>query len=243
MKKNLFFAALLCSATFISCSSDDTSERLNETTAKYIKTMTVVDTENGTNETVTVNYDANGRVSNVTDGTDSSTMVYNDNNQLTAVTGESEPFSMSELYQAPYDAYEIGDVTEYDTNGNPIKLRLFDRDDNGMIAEEYVSEITYDSQINPFLHTMEKAGFLQVLENISLNFSAVPTAQELIAAKQLLWVNNPKRFVVKKLSGEIVEEAVANYVYNADGYPTSATFTSTNGDGISVASATYTYQP
>lgn len=241
MKKNLFLAAFISSATFISCSSDDTAERLSETTAKYIKTMTVVETENGTNETVTVNYDANGRVSNVTDGTDSSTMVYNDNNQLTAVTGDSEPFSMSELYQAPYDGYEIGDVTEYDSNGNPTRLRLFDRDDNGMITNEYVSEIYYDTQINPFLHTMEKAGFLQVLENISLNFSAVPTSQELIAAKQLLWVNNPKRFVVKKLSGEIVEEAVANYVYNADGYPTSATFTSTNEDGISVASATYTY--
>lgn len=243
MKKNLFLAALLCSATFISCSSDDTTERLSESTAKYIKTVTVVDTENGTNETVTVNYDAAGRVSSVTDGTDSSTMVYNDNNQLTALTGDSEPFSMSELYQAPYDGYEIGDVLEYDANGNPIKLRLFDRNDSGAIEEEYVSEITYDSQVNPFLHTMEKAGFLQVLENISLNFSAVPTAQELIAAKQLLWVNNPKRFVVKNLAGEIVQDAVANYVYNADGYPTSATFTSTNADGVSVVSTTYTYLP
>lgn len=242
MKKNLFLAALLCSATFISCSSDDTTERLSES-AKYIKTVTITDTENQTNETLTVNYDANGRVSNVTDGSDSSTLVYNDNNQLTTITGDSEPFSMSELYQAPYDGYEIGEVLEYDANGNPTKLRLFDRADNGMITDEYVSEIYYDSQTNPFLHTMEKAGLLNVFDRISLNFSAIPTSSELIAAKMLLPVNNPKRFVVKNLAGQTIENSVANYVYNADGYPTSATFTSTNEDGVSVASAIYTYLP
>lgn len=242
MKKNFFLAALLCGSVLISCSSDDSSDNLSSN-ARYIKTVNVIDSENGFNQTWTVNYDTDGRVKNITDGIELSTMVYNENNQLTTITGDSEPFSMSELYQAPYDGYEFGEVLNYDSNGNPKKLRLFSRDYEGTIEEEYVSDIYYDTQTNPFLHTLNKAGILEVLDNIDLNFSSVPTAQELIVAKVLLPVNNPKRFVVKTLSGEVKTETVANYVYNSDGYPTSATFTTTNEDGVSVASATYTYQP
>ncbi len=241
MKKNLLLASVISCAALISCSSDDSSDNLSDV-AKYIKTFDVVNTETGSNRTMTVNYDSNGRVRNVTDGTESSTMVYNDNNQLTTVTGDSEPFSMSELYQAPYDGYEFGEVLNYDSKGNPTKLRLFSRDYDGVIEEEFVSEITYDSQTNPFLHTLNKAGILDVLDNIDLNFSAVPTSQELIAAKMLLPVSNPKKIVVKTLSGRVTNEMVANYVYNSQGYPTSATFTSTDEYGVSVASALYTYQ-
>src|SRR4051812_15344169 len=99
MKKNFILAAFLSSALFISCSSDDSSNNLSDT-ARYIKTVNVVSTDDASNDTMTVNYDANGRVTNVTDGTETSVFVYNDDNHLTTVTGDSDPLSMSELYQA-----------------------------------------------------------------------------------------------------------------------------------------------
>ncbi|HEY0045666.1 MAG TPA: hypothetical protein VGB44_03045 [Flavobacterium sp.] len=242
MKKTLFLAALL-SVSLYSCDSDDDASDNLSSTARYIKTVSVVNTDDGTNETLTVNYDADGRVSNVTDGFESSTMVYNDNNELITVTGESDPLSMSDLYQAPYDAYEYGDVLEYDSNGNPSVLQLFDISDEDGSTIEYTGEITYDAETNPFLHTLDKAGILDVLDNIDLNFSTTVTSQELVSAKLLLPSNNPKRMVVKTLDDVIVADVVANYVYNADGYPTSATFTTTTDEDVSISSATYTYLP
>ena len=227
--------------SLFSCNSDDASDNLSST-ARYIKTVNVVNTEEGTNETLTVNYDGDGRVSNVTDGFESSTLVYDDG-QLTTITGDSEPFSMSELYQAPYDGYEFGEVLEYDSNDNPTLLRLFDISDEDGSTIEYRGEITYDSETNPFLHTLDKAGILDVLDNIDLNFSSTVTSEELVSAKLLLPSNNPKRMLVKTLANEVVADVVANYVYNAAGYPTSATFTTTTDEDVSVSSATYTYLP
>ena len=65
----------------------------------------------------------------------------------------------------------------------------------------------------------------------------------IVVAKLLLPVNNPNHFVIKTLSGQVKAEVVATYVYNSDGYPTSATFTSTSEGDVSVSAATYTYQP
>jgi len=244
MKKILFCLSLASFALLTSCSSDSSSENLPEN-AKYIKTVHMVDTEDGTDETITVNYNTDGSVSSVTDGTETNGFVYNGSNQLTTITGDSDPFSISELYDAPYDGYEFGEVLQYDSNGNPKKLRLFERDYDGNIVDEYVGEITYDSQANPFLHTLEKAGILDVLDGVELNFSAVSTSEEIVMANQLLFVNNPKTFTVKDLENNVRETVVANYVYDADGYPTSATFTSTDVDSgdISVSTATYTYLP
>jgi hypothetical protein len=243
MKKNLISAGALCLAFLSSCSSDSSSEDLpnNE---KYIHTVHTVDTENGTDETLTVNYNTDGSVSNVSDGTESHSFVYNDSAQLTTVTGDSEPFSISEMYNAPYDGYEFGEVLQYDGNGNPKKLRLFQRDYDGSILDEYTSDITYDANANPFLHTLNKAGILDVLDNVEINFSSVPQVEELVIAKALLPVNNPKTATIKDVDGNVMDTLVANYVYDADGYPTSATFTHTDSDGsVSVSTATYTYMP
>lgn len=243
MKKNLLCAGLLGLAVLSSCSSDSSSDTLPDN-AKYIKTVHTVNTEDGTDETVTVNYNTDGTVSSMSDGTEINSFVYNDNNQLTTMTGDSDPFSISELYQAPYDGYEFGEVLQYDSNGNPKKLRLFERDYDDNIIDEYTSDITYDTQANPFLHTLNKAGILDVLDNVELNFSSVPQAEELVIAKALLPVNNPKTATIKDSDGNVVDTVVANYVYDADGYPTSATFTHTDSDGsISVLTATYTYLP
>lgn len=243
MKKSLFCLSLATFAALTSCSSDSSSENLPEN-EKYIHTVHVMNTGDGTDETVTVNYNTDGSVSNVSDGTETSSFVYNDNNQLTTITGSSEPLSMSELYQSPYDGYEFGEVLQYDSNGNPKKLRLFERDYDGNIMAEYTSDITYDSQANPFLHTLEAGGILDVLDNVDINFSSVPTSDEIVAASQLLFVNNPKTFTLKDMDNNVIDTVVANYVYDSEGYPTSATFTHTDNSGnISVSTATYTYMP
>ena len=243
MKKTLFLFSIGAFASFASCSSDSSSEDLPGT-AKYIKTVHMVDTSDGTDETVTVNYNTDGSVSNVTDGTETSTFVYNDSDHLTTITGDSDPLSMSELYEAPYDGFEFGEVLQYDSNGNPKKLRLFERDYDGLIIAEYTSDITYDSQANPFLHTLDKAGILDVIDNIDINFSSTPGSEQLVVASQLLFVNNPKTFTVKDSENNVIDTVVANYVYDGQGYPTSGTFTHTDDSGdISVSTATYTYLP
>ncbi|HEX9979327.1 MAG TPA: hypothetical protein VGB50_02045 [Flavobacterium sp.] len=245
MKRILFCSAFAFSAVFYSCSSsDDASDNLDDTPERYISSMQLISAQDASdNASLTINYDTEGKVTNVSDGTETSIMVYDDSDNLTTVTGESDPFSISELYQAPYDGYEVGEVLDYDNNGNPIKIRLFERDEDDNIIDEYVSDIYYDAKPNPFLHTLNAAGILDVLDNVELNFSSVPTSEEIVMAKLLLPVNNPKRFVIKNLEGEVIEDMVAAYVYDADGYPTSATFTETNSDGTFIYMATYNYLP
>lgn len=247
MKNRLLSAIALFSALFLGSCSDDSSETFNDAngnvTKKYVKTVAVTSTQYPEDNSVfTVNYDAAGRVTSTSDGTDTSQFVY-ENNNLTTVTGSSDPLSISELYESPFDAYEVGEVTNYDTNGNPVRLRLFERNDSGMILEEYVGEITYDNTPNPFFYTLEAAGILEVLDNVELNFSLTPQAQELVMAKQLLPVNNPKKFVVKKQNGQVVGQVVGDYVYDAAGYPTTATFTSTSDGEVKVWAASFTYRP
>ncbi|RZJ29424.1 MAG: hypothetical protein EOO48_07530 [Flavobacterium sp.] len=243
MKKKLFCLSLATFAVMTSCSSDSSSSDL-PSNAKYIKTVHVVNTAEEEDQTVTVNYNTDGSVANVTDGTDTNGFVYNDNHQLTTITGSDDPLSMSELYQSPYDGYEFGEVLQYDNNGNPTQLRLFERDYDGNITQEYRGFITYDPQANPFLHTLEKAGILDVIDNVDINFASVPGTEQIVTASQLMFQNNPKTFTVKDLDNNVIDTVVANYVYDAEGYPTSGTFTDTDDSGsVSVTTATYTYLP
>lgn len=246
--KNKFFTMLaLCAVMSLTSCSDDSSESYNDannnnTTAKYIKSLVIVPTGNTQEtKTLTVNYDANGRVTNTSDGTDTSYFVYQNNN-LTTVTGSGDPLNIADLYQSPFDAYEVGDVVSYDSNGNPTVLRLFERDDTGMIVNELRGELLYDNTPNPFFHTLKAAGIIDVLDGVRLNFSMTPQAQNIILAKMLLPVNNPKKAVVKNMSGQVTGQMVADYVYDAAGYPSSATFTETSEGQVNVYVATYTYK-
>ena len=105
-------------------------------------------------------YDANNRVSSITDGTETSLLVY-ENNQLANVTEGGETMNVEDLYESPYDAFETGEVINYDNNGNPQNLRFYeteyDWETNSDVTTEYRAEIIYDAKPNPYFYTLQAA--------------------------------------------------------------------------------------
>ncbi len=246
--KFLRVAALAVFIALTSCNKDDNAsgnfEDANGNVAKkYIKKIQYTSTQDTSdNQTFTVNYDANGRVSNASDGMDTSVFVY-DNDNLANVTGNNDNLVVEEMFNSPYDGYEAGEVLEYDSKGNPVKVRLFERDDfTNDITDEFIGELTYDNKPNPFFYTMEAAGIIKVLDQVELNFSMVPQASEIVKAKMLLPVNNLSKMVVKTTGGAVMSTIKSDYVYDNDGYPTSATFTQTTDGETYISTATYTYK-
>lgn len=243
MKKKLITMSLLM-AVFMSSCTDSTSDEFDNgngnAVARYIKTITSNSSDDDGPSTVTVNYDASGKVTSVTDGTETSAFIYNNNN-LTTVTGEGDPFAISELYQAPYEAYEIGQVLAYDSNGNPTDIRLFQ--DNGWgDVEEFSAKVTYDSAPNTFFHTMKAAGIIDVLDNVDINLNMQGTPQQIIQARLLLPVNNPTKVVIKDLQGAVVSTTITTYNYNSVQYPTTAIVVTTEDGDSETATFTFTYK-
>ncbi len=243
--KNKFLSAFALATVFAftSCSddSDSSNDPINNSDKKYITHVNVIPADTEMDEGhLTVSYDANGRVTSASDGEETSIFAYQDGD-LANVSGSSDVLTITDLFVDPYDGYEFGEVLDYDNNGNPVELRLFEKDYDGMIIAEYTATITYDQKPNPFYATLEAAGIIEVLDNIDLNFSATPQAEELIKAKLLLPVNNPKKVVVKDEAGHVTKQVVADYVYS-ENYPVTGTFTETGDDGTHIYAATFTYR-
>ena len=246
--KNRILTAFAAVAFLLSasCSSDDATATFIDANGnvgkRYMKSVQTTSSDSSSdNKTLTITYDANGRVTNAFDGTQSSTFTY-ENGGLTNVTGTNDVLIINDLFQAPYDGLEYGDVLEYDSYGNPVEVRLYERDWNGAIIAQYTGEITYDAKPNPYFYTLEAAGIIAVLDNVELNFSMTPQSEELIKAKMLLPVNNPKKLVIKDIDGNMKAQIVADYVYDSTNYPTYATFTETSENSVKVYTAAYTYK-
>lgn len=244
MKKKLILASLL-TAVFMSSCSDSASDEFDNgngnAVAKYIKTIRVTPTDGSQDPSnLVVSYDSAGRVTSVTDGVESSFFVY-ENNNLANVTGDGEPFAINELYQAPYQAYDIGEVLNYDSKGNPTDIRLFQENYMGEI-EEFTAKVTYDAAPNTFFYTLKAAGIIDVLDNVELNLNMQSLPQEIVEARLLLPVNNPTKVVIKDATGAVVSTTRTDYVYTSDNYPTSATITETSEDGVSITAVAYTYK-
>lgn len=245
MKKKLILASLLF-AVFASSCSDSSSDEFDNGNAgaaqKYLKTLTITPTDGSDSPSnFAVNYDSSGRVSSITDGVQSNFFVYQNSN-LANITGEGEPFMISELYQAPYEAYEIGEVLNYDSKGNPTDIRLFQENRYDGEIEEFTAKVTYDTAPNTFFYTLKAAGIIDVLDNVELNLNMQSLPPEIIKAKLLLPVNNPTKVVIKNASGSVVSTTQTDYVYTADKYPTSATITETSEEGVSILAVAYTYK-
>lgn len=251
MKLKLQITLLTVLAAFMSCSEDSATDEFNQAnqnaTVKLITNLSVVSAQDASeNQSVTINYNGNNQVSNITDGVETSILVY-DNDNLTNVTGEGETLNVEELYESPYDAFETGEVLQYDSNMNPVSIRFleeeFDFVANTMSVVEYFAEIEYDATPNPFFYTLEAAGIIDVLDNVDLNFSMDVQAPEIVQARLLLPTNNIKKITYKDEDLTPIYQIVANYVYDAQNYPSTGTVTSTDleDDSVSVYTTTFTY--
>lgn len=247
MKTKLFFAlSLFSSVALTSCSgdsSDDFEDSNGNVAHKYITNITTVPSGgSGDTRVFNVIYNNEGKVVQTTEGAESSTFYYQGGN-LDHISGHNDVLAVTDMLASPYEAYEYGRVLQYDNNGNPIKVQLFKRDYYGDIIEEFEGEITYENKPNPFFFTLEAAGLIDVLDDMDLNFSLVPQSEELVKAKTLLPVNNPKKVVVKNLQGQIQRTVVATYQYDSDNYPTSALVVDSSAEyGVYTNTVMYTYR-
>ncbi|MEH1007829.1 MULTISPECIES: hypothetical protein [unclassified Winogradskyella] len=257
---NLKFLPFFCIFLLVFTNCDDsTSDEFDDANpdavARYIETIAIVSAQDADEDTtITVNYDANDRVSSITDGIDNSIFVY-DNNELTNISGQGDNLNIEELYESPYDAFETGEVMQYDDNGNPTLIKFFEyeydylNDTEEMV--EYTAEVEYDSNPNPYFYTLQAAGIISVLDNVELNLSMNPTSPELVQARLLFPLNNITGITYKDEDGVVVFDINADYVYNSDDYPISGTLTAVSYDEnyegeqeteTSIYSSSYTYR-
>ncbi len=236
--KNTFLRLAFLALVFLSSCSDSTSDEFNninpEAVARYIETIAMVSAQDAQeNTTITVNYDGNNRVTNVTDGTETGLLVY-ENDDLSNVSGQGESFDIEELYQSPYDAFEVGEVLEYDNSGNPVRIKFleyaYDWETNTEVTLDYTAIVTYDSRPNPYFYTLQAAGVIEVLDGVDLNFGMAPNAAEIVQARMLFPLNNITRIQYNDENGDPVYDVSIDYVYNSDNYPTTATVTGTSYD-------------
>ncbi len=246
MKKKYLLLSIVATSIFASCSNDSVTEEFNNangnTVEKFIERVEFTSAQDiEENETVTINYDTNNRVSSITDGYDTSFLVY-EGDDLSTISGDGDPLDIDELYQSPYDVFETGDVQEYDNNGNPIIISVFNEDDYTGEVTEIIATISYDSKPNPYFHTLNAAGIIDVMDGVRFNFSMTPQSTEIIRARALFPLNNISGMVFKNPEGEIVSELKIDYAYDAQDYPTSATFTTEQDNETNIYAATYHYK-
>ncbi|GAB5398502.1 MAG: hypothetical protein Aureis2KO_00870 [Aureisphaera sp.] len=223
------FTLIFCSFFIFSCSDDSVSDEFEEVNGdvpvRLISQVTMNSVQDPTvNRTFQINY-VNNRVTSASNGEETGVLVY-ENDQLITLTGNGEPFSINDLYQSPYEGFQYGDVLQYDSNGNPIRVLLLEETSEG--TEEYTAEIGYDNTHNPYYYTLDAARMIDVLDRVDVDFSMAPQPSEIVQARMLFPLNNPKEIVFRNSNNVVVHQVVADYSYDSDDYPVFATFTSTS---------------
>jgi hypothetical protein len=236
MRNQTSIITLLCLSLFtLSCSEDSVSDEFDQANGnvqkKLMKSISVISAQDSQeNKNISLSYTSDGHLNTINDGSETSIFVYNDNNELLNITGGDDNLNIEKLYDSPYDAFETGDVTEYDSNGNPKKIEFFEETydyySNTYTTDVYTANISYDDEHNPYFYTLEAGGIIDVLDGVQLNFSMNPQVPEIVKAKKLFPVNNPSQIIYKNEEGEIEYTINVNYVYDNENYPTSATVTS-----------------
>lgn len=255
MKLKFLSICAVAAILFSSCSSDDSTsnqfmEQNPNAIARLITSIEIVSSQDATeNRTITVSYDDANRVTNVNDGTQTALLAY-ENDNLANVASEGDTFAIEELYEAPYDAFETGEVINYNADGNPVDIRAFETeyDWNTMtdVTTEYRAVVEYDAQPNPYFYTIQAAGGIDIMDNVQLNFSANPDAPQIVQARMLFPSKNIKKISYRDLDGNLLADVVVDFVYNEESYPTSGTVTATSyddvdGNDVSIYALTYTY--
>lgn len=238
MKNILLIALGLIILAGCKKSSNDEFNQANQNAAeKYIKRIEI--TSDSESKIIIINYDSQGNISSVTDGESSGFPSYDQGNgSLSSVENEDETMNISDLYEAPYDAFETGTVLQYDANNNPVKLEVFE---DGYDSEVLTGEISYDAAPNPFFYTLKAAKIIDVLDRVELNFGQ-QQSPAIIKARKLLPYNNIKSMVFKDNEGNTRCEIQADYIYNSDKYPESATITYLTSDETNITTVRYYYR-
>ncbi|SHI46845.1 hypothetical protein [Pseudozobellia thermophila] len=235
-KKQLILLALITGFNY-SCdksTSDEFEEVNGHVETRLLSAISVVSAQDSyENSNVLFLYDGENKLTTVTKDNDTGIFSY-DNGELANVTSGGGNLSIEELYQSPYDAFEYGEVMEYDDNGNPYILKFIEERYNYMSGNMepyyYTAQVTYDDKPNLFYKTMEAGGLIDVMDGVRLNFSIAPQSQDIVKAKALFFNNNPSQIIYKNEEGEVEYVVNISYVYDGD-YPTSATVTSAYTDG------------
>jgi hypothetical protein len=237
--KKLFF--LLAISFFVSCSSDDGFDDANGNVAKkYITKLTT--SGNGETNVSTVTYDNSKKVLTASDGQQIKAFTYNSDGSLNKIAGGGDNLFTSEVMGTIHDAYEIADILQYDANGNPTILELFE--DDYFTGERYVytATLSYDNKPFVFYHTLDAAGIINVLNSTQLNFSLTANP-EIILAKLLLPVNNPIRAIIKDENNIEIGRIDVTYTYDTENYPTASTVTVQEDGMVDQFTVLYEYLP
>ncbi|WP_283640957.1 hypothetical protein, partial [Mesonia mobilis] len=188
MKKFYTIYLLSFSMLFFSCSdsTEEEFEEVNEDAAElYLEKIVIELPNNEGTETVNINYDQDGKVSSGNNSDGAVFLNYQESGDLNSYTDNNETISMSELYQAPYDAFEVGQILSYYDNGNVENIEVID--DTSYPEQTLYGTITYDTNPSAYFYTLKAAGILDVLDSVDLNFGL--QAEEIIKARNLLPYN------------------------------------------------------
>ncbi|WGH74995.1 hypothetical protein P8625_13070 [Tenacibaculum tangerinum] len=232
-------------------SASEDFEEINEgATKKRLKTIVVSNQQNQT-ATSQFTYDSEKKLVGIsgTDGTDATLINYNNDGSTIKVAQTSNPsqsLSIEELYKAPYNVYETGEVVEYDSNKNPSKVSfeevVYDWDTDSYITEVYTAEMFYDNKPNLYFSTLEAAGIIDVLDGVDISFGVNPQASEIIKARKLLPLNNLIKVIYKNTDNAIIGTLTIDYTYDEDGYPIKGSGLAIGGEESISINVAYTYE-
>ncbi|MCD8414352.1 hypothetical protein LNI90_01820 [Tenacibaculum dicentrarchi] len=240
--KSVFAIGLLFGLmTACTSSATDDFEAANELAKrKTLKMITAINQANSKESaSSSFTYDVNNKLVNVsaTEGSEATSVSYlNDGSVIKAGdgNGNSENFAIQNLYKAPYNVYETGDVLEYDANKNPSKIAfrdmVYNYETGEYIMETQTAELTYDTNPNLYFGTLESAGLIEILDGVSLDFGINTQASEVLKARALLPTNNVTKIVYKDADQNIVGTLNIEYTYDADGYPVKGTGVATSNN-------------
>lgn len=254
MKNQKSLIILLSLPLFIlSCSEDSVTDEFDNENGnvqeKLIESISIIsDQDSQENKNISLSYTSDGLLNTISDGIETSIFTYDDNDNLSNITGGgNDNLNIEELYESPYDAFETGEVIQYYDNGNPKKIEFYedeyDYNTGSYYTEIYTAEISYDNTHNPYFYTLKAGGIIEVLDDVQLNFSMNPQIPEIVQARLLFPVNNPSQLIYKNEEEEIIYTININYSYDNENYPTSATVTavSVQDSEQSTYSAIYQY--
>ena len=229
--------------------SDDFEEVNGDVAVKLMESISVSDAEDSSdNTTVTMYYTNDGKLNTISDGSETNVFVYDNDNKLTRITSDGDNLNMEELYESPYDAFDTGEVVEYDDNNNPKKIEFLVEeciDDYWCDEYEvkiYTAELSYDDAHNPFYHTFNAGGIIDVLDNVELNFGS-SQSPEIVKVKDLFPMNNLSQIIYKNEEGDPVFSININFSYDDENYPVSANITAVDIEESeqSVSSVSFSY--